>query len=115
MSPEMVVFYYTAPMRVDHSFAVFFWTDTIFPVIFIGEATTRPAKHRNFNLLKRLYNIVSNPIRIRNRRIFAYPYSFINAPPQMLGEMTINIAVNNTFTEISVKYNTICHKNSRLP
>ena len=49
MCTEAVVFYHTAPVGVNHFLSVFFWADTILPMIFISEATARPTKNRNLH------------------------------------------------------------------
>ena len=41
---EPVIFYNSTPMCVDHFFTFTLIADTIFPVVFICEASTRPAK-----------------------------------------------------------------------
>ena len=47
---EAVVFYDTAPVGVDDFLSSFFRSDTVFPVVFVSEASARPAKYRYFDL-----------------------------------------------------------------
>ncbi|MNW55031.1 hypothetical protein D3C74_326680 [compost metagenome] len=104
MGPEMVILHHAAPMGVNHPFACFLWSDAVFPVIFVSKATPRPTEYGNPNLLKRFHNIVTDSIRIRDRRILTHPYALINTTTQMLGEMSINIAVNRSFAGIGVQH-----------
>ncbi len=47
MGPEMIVFSHAAPVSVDHRFAVFFRSNSVFPMVFIGEAAAWPTQHRD--------------------------------------------------------------------
>ena len=47
---EAVVFYDTAPVGVDDFLSSFFRSDTVFPVVFVSEASARPAKYRDTDL-----------------------------------------------------------------
>ena len=47
---EAVVFYYAAPVGVDDFLSSFFRSDAVFPVIFVSEASARPAKYRDTDL-----------------------------------------------------------------
>ena len=47
---ETVIFNRASPVVVHHLRAIFFGTDSVHPVIFIGEAAARPAKNRNGQL-----------------------------------------------------------------
>ena len=49
MCTEAVVFYYAAPVGVNHFLSAFFWTNAVFPMIFICETSARPTKNRNLH------------------------------------------------------------------
>ncbi|MNI76262.1 hypothetical protein D3C73_1324810 [compost metagenome] len=110
MGPKMIVLYRAAPMRIDHPLAGFARADAVFPVVLIGKTAARPAQHGNFDLFKRFHNIVADTVRIGNRRILANPDSFINAASQVLGEMSVNVAVDNAFADVRIQYSTLSHK-----
>src|SRR6478609_4202592 len=69
---KTVVFRYAAPPFVYHGWAFFFRTNTIFPMIRVCKATTRPAKHRHFQFAQCSNNVVSYTISIRNFRSITY-------------------------------------------
>ena len=66
MCTEAVVLCRTAPMRIDHLLTFLLRPDPVFPVIFISEASSRPAQYRNSDLLQRLDYIASHSFFIRN-------------------------------------------------
>ena len=84
MGTEAVVLYYTAPVGIDHFLSLLFGTDSISPVILIRKASSRPTKHRNLNLLQRLYHIISHAVCIGNIGIFSHIQTAINTSSQML-------------------------------
>ena len=84
MCTKAVVFYNTAPVCVDHFFTCFLWSDAVFPVVFICETSTRPAKYRNLDMLQCFYYICTHSVLIRNRRILTYIDSFVDTSSQML-------------------------------
>ena len=84
MSTKAVIFYNTAPVCVDHFLTCFFRADTIFPVVFICETATRPAKYRNLDVLQCFYYICTHSVLVRDRGILSYIDSFIDTSSQML-------------------------------
>ena len=94
MSTKTVIFYHTAPMCINHFFTCLFRSDTIFPVVFICEASTRPAKHRDFDMFQGFYYICTHSVLIWNRRILTYIDSFIDTSSKMFREMSVNLFVD---------------------
>ena len=84
MCTKAVILYHTAPVCVDHFFTCFLWSDTVFPVVFICETSTRPAKYRNLDMLQCFYYICTHSVLIRDRRILTYIDSFVDTSSQML-------------------------------
>ena len=84
MCTKAVIFYHTAPVCIDHFFTCFLWSDTVFPVVFICEASTRPAKYRNPDMLQCFYYVCTHSVLIRDLGIFAYIDSFVDTSSQML-------------------------------
>ena len=71
MGPEMIVFSHAAPVSVDHRFAVFFRSNSVFPRVFIGEAAAWPTQHRDLNVFQCFNHIDPHPIFIWDLRIFS--------------------------------------------
>ena len=94
MGTEAVVLHDTAPVRVDHLLAVLLRANPVLPVVLIRKASARPAKNRNADLLQRFHHIASHPIYIRNLRVLTDIQTFVDASPQMLGEMPIDLLMN---------------------
>ena len=68
--------------------------DPVAPVIFVGEAASRPAHVRHVNRFQRGDHIVANAACIRNRGIGADPDPVINAVSEVLGKLPEKIAVD---------------------
>ena len=43
MCPKMIIFSHTPPVSIDDRFSIFFWSNTVFPMVFIGKTATWPA------------------------------------------------------------------------
>jgi hypothetical protein len=91
---EAVVFHNAAPVGVDHLFTGAFLPDTVFPVIFIGEASARPAQNRQLDGFERLNDVVAHAIGVRDRGILSHIDTVIDASAQMLGEMAVNVFID---------------------
>ncbi|PYY11592.1 MAG: hypothetical protein DMG61_18460 [Acidobacteria bacterium] len=66
-------------------------SNAIFPVIAVCKATAWPAHNRRVNPAERLNQSRSDPVRVRNLRIFADPDAVVNDSTEMLGEVPINV------------------------
>ena len=91
MRTKAVVLRRTAPVGIDHLLPLILRPDPVLPVIFVREASPRPAQHRNIDLLQRFDHITSHALHVRNVRLFPHIQAFINAPPQVLAEMSVNL------------------------
>ena len=91
---EAVVLDNTAPVGVDHFFAAFFRSDTVFPVIFICKTSARPAQYRNFDIFQCFNNIGTHSVHVRNIGIFSYIESFINTSSQMLRKLSLDFLID---------------------
>ena len=91
---ETVVLDNAAPVGVDHFFAAFFRSDTVFPVIFICKTSARPAQYRNFDIFQCFNNIGTHSIHVRNIGIFSYIESFINTSSQMLRKLSLDFLID---------------------
>ncbi|MNP72736.1 hypothetical protein D3C76_1693450 [compost metagenome] len=67
MRAKVVVLHDTAPVCIDHAFALFPRADAVLPVILIGKTAARPAKHRDAEVAQSLQNIVPDTAGIRDR------------------------------------------------
>src|SRR5882724_7611514 len=92
----MIVFDDAAPMSVEDRRALFAWADSILPMILIGETTTRPAEHGDFDFLEGSDDIIANPAGVGNRAVLADPNAFVNASAEVLGELAVDIAVDSS-------------------
>ena len=92
---KAVIFYNTAPMGVNHLFTFFFWTDSIFPVIFICKASARPAQNRNLQFLQSLHDVLTHSVNVGNIAVFSHVNSFINTSSEMFGKMSVYFRCNS--------------------
>ena len=91
---EGVVLHHAAPVRVDHTLSGFLRADAVLPVILIGKAAARPAQHRHANMPQRLHDVRSHAVYVRNRAVLSDKKAVIDAAAQMLGKMSVQIAVD---------------------
>jgi hypothetical protein len=64
-------------------------------MVLVGEATAWPPEHGNIQLLERSHHVISNAPGIRDGRVFPHPDSFVNTTPEMLGKLSVNIAIDD--------------------
>ena len=67
MRAEAVVFNHTTPVGVDHFRPVLAGTNTVHPVVLIGEASSRPAQVRDAYILKCIDHVVADAAGVGNR------------------------------------------------
>src|SRR6185503_1696340 len=82
---------HASPTVVWPSRAFVAWSNAVAPVILIGEAATGPAQDGDMKFLQRRHRIVTQPTRVRDRRILTDPKPLINQPPKMLGKLPIDV------------------------
>jgi hypothetical protein len=88
---EAVVFVYLPPEHVEYGFAFLLWSNCIFPVICVSEASAGPAKNRDVNFFEGFDDVISDAACVGNGTIGADPDTVIKTSAEMLCEMTINI------------------------
>src|SRR6185503_12521265 len=60
----------------------------------VREAAAGPANVRHVQLLQRRHDIVADTSRVRNVRARTDPYTFIDPSPEMLGELSEDLAAD---------------------
>ena len=78
MCAEGVVLDGASPVVVLHLGALLLRTDSVHPVILVGEAATWPAENRNLKSLQGIKHILAITVDIRYLRVLAYPQSTID-------------------------------------
>ncbi len=100
VSAEMVVLRHSTPVHVDHARSLVPRSDTVPPVVRVGEAAPRPAEIRDAKTGKRLHHVASDTARIRDRGIFTDPDPFIDASAQVLREVSIDVPRDGLGAEV---------------
>jgi hypothetical protein len=77
-------------------------------MVFIGETTTGPAQDGNFYSLERGNDVVANAAGVWNRTFLADPKPLVNTVAQVLGELTVDIAIDCGTRFISVDHQMVC-------
>ena len=91
MRAEGIVLRHPAPVGVHHVPALLLRSDAVPPVIFVREASARPAQHGQPDLFHRLHHVRPDPFHVRNRAFLSDEDPAVNAVPQVLREMPVNI------------------------
>src|SRR3954470_17917353 len=94
MGAEAIVLGDTAPMDIDPLRTLGARPDAIAPVIKIAKTAAGPADHRHMDFLERIHHILAIAADVGNFAVFPDPDAFINAAPQMFGELSIDMTVN---------------------
>ena len=76
--------------------------DAVAPMVAVGKAAAGPAEIRDFNFLERGDNVVAHAAGVRELCVFADPQAVVNAAAQMLGEMSVDVAVDFVFALVDV-------------
>ena len=108
MCAEAVILDHTAPVGIDHLFALLLWPDSVHPVILVCKAAAWPAKDRNLDLSECIYDILSHAIDIGNVRVFTDIDSLVDAATQMLRKMSVDFLIDSVFFMRSVDV-IFCH------
>ena len=90
MGSERVVLDGASPVGVDYLRPLVLRADSVHPVVFVGEASPRPAEHRNLQLLEGLHYILPVAVDIRDVGILSDPQAVIDASSQMLCELSVD-------------------------
>ena len=78
VSTEGVVLDGASPVVVLHLWTLFLRTDTVHPVILVGEASARPTENRYLKGLKGVEHILTITIDIRYLGVFTYPQTSVD-------------------------------------
>jgi hypothetical protein len=66
-------------------------TDSVAPIVAVGEAAARVAHHGRFNLFHMLDHVATQPVHIRHFGLGSDPQPVVNHAAQVLREMTIDV------------------------
>jgi hypothetical protein len=109
-------------MRVDTDRAFILWTNTILPVVLIGKTASRPTNDGYVQVLQRTKHIVTETASVRDVGILTNPDSAINATPEVLGKLTVEIAadgiaglvgLNSQLNAFGVSLSKVCAANDQ--
>ena len=73
-------------------------------MILVGEAAARPAEHGNLDRLQGRHDVVADAAGVGDRAVLADPVALVDAVPQVLGEMAVDIAVDLHLALIGVDH-----------
>ena len=94
MCSERIVFNNTAPIGIYHLFSVFFRTDAVFPMVFVGKTAAGPTQNGNPHFFKCIYGVATHTVFVWYFRIFADIKSLVNTSAEMFAEMAVNILID---------------------
>src|SRR5687767_2921651 len=97
MGAEAVIFCNATPMRVHHLRALVAGANAIPPVVLICKAAARPAKIGDTDLFQGCYHIQADTVLFRHIQFLVYPETIIDAMPQVLGKVTVNMFTDNVW------------------
>jgi len=66
-------------------------TDTIFPVIAVGEATPGPTNDRNMDLLHHGHQLRTNAVVVGNLRSLSNPNAVVNHSPDVFRKLAVDV------------------------
>ena len=92
---ERIVFEGAAPVGIDHPRTAFPRPDSVLPVVFVGEAAARPAQHGDTECPECFQHIQPVSVDVRDGRSGTDPDAVVDAAPEMLGKLTVNLLGNN--------------------
>src|SRR6476659_8623816 len=95
MCTKTVILRYSSPVRIHHMRAFLARTNSVSPMIFVGETTTRPSQVWNLNSLQCFYDIQTDPVLLWNVDRVTDPESIINTSAKMLGKMPVDVAADD--------------------
>ena len=95
VSAELVGFGNASPVGVYGNWSLVARPDSISPVILVCEASSWPAHHGNFERSQCGDDVLPKSSLVRNCRMVAHPNAVIDAMPQMLGELTVDVTIDD--------------------
>ena len=99
---EGVVLDHVAPVRVHHAGTQLARADPVAPVVVVGEAAARPAQVRDADAAQRLHHVEADPALVRGRGALPHPESAVDAAPQVLGEVAVDVAGDGGAGQVEV-------------
>src|SRR5690606_15549423 len=91
---EGVRFDHAAPIWVQRRGPLFSRADAFAPMVLVRKASARPADVRDAQRLERRYDVITDAARIGNIGVGADPNAFINAAPEVLGELAEDMSAD---------------------
>ncbi len=91
MGTKRVVFDHSAPVGIDHFGPACSGSDTVFPVVLIGKATSGPTQVGYLNLFESRNYVVAITIGVGDRRFRTHPDATVNTITQMFSKMSVNV------------------------
>ena len=113
MGSEGVVLRHPAPVGVDHHFPVLLRSDAIPPVVFIREASARPAQHGHVQCFHGFHHVLAHPVHVGNPAVLPHEDPAVDAPAEMLREMAVDVPGNRSLRPVPVNAD-LCHLFSPL-
>ena len=98
------LFSVTPPVGVDHRGALLVGADAVLPVVFVREATTRPAQQGDLDALEGGDDIVADAAGVGDRAILADPHAFVNAVAEVLRELAVDVAVDGVLPLVGMDH-----------
>ena len=91
---EAVILGHAAPMDIDPHGPLGARPDAVAPIVKIAEAAARPAHVGHMDGLQRRHHVLAIAMDVGDLAVLPHPDAFIDAAPQMLGELAIDMAVD---------------------
>jgi hypothetical protein len=66
-------------------------TDTIFPIVTIGEAASGPANNGDMNLVHHVNQLRTDTISVGNLRLLSHPHAVVNDSTDVLCELAVDV------------------------
>ena len=102
MGSEVVVLDHATPVGVDPPRALLPEADPVHPVVLVGEAAARPAEDRRLQLLQGFDDVDADAPDIGDRRVLAHPHAFVDAAPEVLGEVPVDLPADGLLAQVGV-------------
>ena len=107
MCSERIILYSASPVIVYHTRTRFFGTDTVTPVIFIGETASGPAQYGDMQLTESSEDIIAVSLCVGDRRVFSDPDTAIDTCAEMLGKLSVDFFID--FWGVGIRSETDSH------
>src|SRR5690606_6240897 len=83
-----------APRAIHGARTLIARTDAVAPMIELGKTTARPTHEWHTNLAQRRNDITADPAHVGDRRVLADPDAFVDAAPEMLDEVAVDVRID---------------------